>query len=55
MGIEWSHSGALICLMAGSTYTVKYVKYMKYRSKNAPERPPYWKALELAHRLWGAM
>ena len=29
MGIEWSHSGALICLMAGSTYTFKYVKYMK--------------------------
>ena len=23
--------------------------------KNAPERPPYWKALELARRLWGAI
>ena len=22
VGIEWSHSGALICPMAGSTYTV---------------------------------
>ena len=30
MGIEWSHSGALICLMAGSTYTFKYVKYIQY-------------------------
>ena len=30
MGIEWSHSGALICLMAGSTYSFKYVKYTKY-------------------------
>ena len=30
MGIEWFHSGALICPMAGSTYTFKYVKYMKY-------------------------
>ena len=30
MGIEWCHSGALICLMAGSTYTFKYVKYIKY-------------------------
>ena len=29
MGIEWSHSGALICPMAGSTYTAMYVKYMK--------------------------
>ena len=29
MGIEWSHSGALICLMAGSTYTVICVKYTK--------------------------
>ena len=34
MGIEWSHSGALICLMAGSTYTFKYVKYIKYWFKN---------------------
>ena len=30
MGIEWFHSGALICPMAGSTYTVKFVKYVKY-------------------------
>ena len=30
MGIEWSHSGALLCLMAGSTYTFMYVKYVKY-------------------------
>ena len=30
VGIEWFHSGALICLMARSTYTFKYVKYMKY-------------------------
>ena len=30
MGIEWSHSGALICLMAGSTYTVISVKYTKH-------------------------
>ena len=30
MEIEWSHSGALICPMAGSTYTVKYVKYTKH-------------------------
>ena len=30
MGIEWSHSGALICLMAGSTYTFKYVEYIEY-------------------------
>ena len=29
MGIEWFHSGALICPMAESTYTVKYVKYIK--------------------------
>ena len=29
MGIEWFHSGALICLMAGSAYTFKYVKYIK--------------------------
>ena len=28
--IEWFHSGALICLKAGSTYTFKYVKYIKY-------------------------
>ena len=55
MGIEWSHSGALICLMAGSTYTVIYVKYTKHWLKKAPERPPYWKALELARRLRGAM
>ena len=55
MGIEWSHSGALICPMAGSTYTVKYVKYIKYWFKKAPERPLYLKALELARRLWGAM
>ena len=55
MGIEWSHSGALICLMAGSTYTFKYVKHIKYWLKKVPERPPYWKALELARRLWGAM
>ena len=27
---SWFHSGALICLMAGSTYTFKYVKYIKY-------------------------
>ena len=30
MGIEWSHSGALICLMAGSTYTFKYEDFIKY-------------------------
>ena len=30
MGIEWSHSGTLICLMAGSTYTFKYVDFIKY-------------------------
>ena len=30
MGIKWSHSGALIYLMAGSTYTFKYVKCIKY-------------------------
>ena len=30
MGIEWSRSGALISPMAGSTYTVQYVKYIKY-------------------------
>ena len=30
MGIEWSHSGALICLIAGSTYTFKYVDFIKY-------------------------
>ena len=30
MGIEWSHSGALICIMAGCRYTFKYVKYIKY-------------------------
>ena len=29
MGIEWFHSGALICLMAGSTYTVICVKIYK--------------------------
>ena len=55
MGIEWSHSGALICLMAGSTYTFKNVKHIKFGYEKAPERPPYWKALELARRLWGAM
>ena len=33
MGIEWSYSGALICLMAGSTYTFKYEKYIKYLLK----------------------
>ena len=33
MGIEWFHSGALICLMAGSTYTFKYVKHKKYLLK----------------------
>ena len=33
MGIEWSHSGALICPMAGSTYTVMYVKCIKYQLK----------------------
>ena len=31
VGIEWSHSDALICLMAGSTYRVICVKYTKYR------------------------
>ena len=46
MGIEWSHSGALICLMAGCIYTFKYVKHIKYWLKKAPERPPYWKALD---------
>ena len=30
MGIEWFYSGALMCPMAGSTYTLKYVKYIKY-------------------------
>ena len=30
MGIEWFHSGALICPMAGSTYTFKSVKHIKY-------------------------
>ena len=30
MGIEWLHSGALTCPMAGSTYTVICVKYTKY-------------------------
>ena len=50
MGIEWSHSGALICIIAGSTYTFKYVKYIKYWLKRAPERPPHLKALELARR-----
>ena len=30
MDIEWSHNGALICPMAGSTYTAKYVKYINY-------------------------
>ena len=29
MGIEWFHSGALIFLMAGSTYTVICVKIYK--------------------------
>ena len=55
MGIEWFHSGALICPMAGSVFTVKYVKYKKIDLKKAPERPPYLKALELGRRLWGAM
>ena len=41
--------------MAGSTYTVNYVKYIKCHLKKAPERPPYWKALELARSLWGAI
>ena len=29
MSIQWFHSGALICPMAGSTYTVMYVDYIK--------------------------
>ena len=33
MGIEWSQSGALICLMAESTYTFTYVKYIKFLLK----------------------
>ena len=41
--------------MAGSTYTVNYVKYIKCQLKKAPERPPYWKALESARRLLSAM
>ena len=48
MGIEWSHSGALICLMAGCIYTFKYVKHIQCWLKKAPERPPYWKTLEYA-------
>ena len=30
VGIEWFHSGALICPMGGSTYTAMYVKYINY-------------------------
>ena len=35
MGIEWSYSGALICPIAGFTYTVIYVKYIKYWLKKS--------------------
>ena len=30
MGIEWFYSGALICLMAGCSYTFNYKKPIKY-------------------------
>ena len=55
MGIEWFHSGALICLMAGSTYTFKYVKYIKYWLNKGAGTAAILEAWELARRLWGAM
>ena len=56
MGIEWFHSGALICLMAGSTYTVICVKIYKILVKKRRRIGRHiGRRWNFARRLWGAM
>ena len=53
MGIEWSHNGALICLMAGSTKTLKYVKYIKYWLKKGAGRAAILEGVGISAPLMG--
>ena len=53
MGIEWSHSGALICLMAGFTYTFKYVKYVKYWLKKGAGTATIFEGVGISAPLMG--
>ena len=53
MGIEWSHSGGLICLMAGSTYTFKYVKDIKYWLKKGAGTATILEGVEISGPLMG--
>ena len=53
MGIEWFHSGALICLMAGCTYTFKYVKYIKYWLKKGAGTGAIFEGVGISAPLMG--
>ena len=53
MGIEWSHSGALICLMAGCTYTFKYVKHIKYWLKKGAGTGAIFEGVGISAPLMG--
>ena len=55
MGIEWFHSGALICPMAGSTYTVMYVDYIKYWFKKCAGTAAILEGVGISAPLYGAL
>ena len=53
MGIEWSHSGAQIYLMAGSTYTVICVKYTKHWLKKGAGTAAIFEGVGISAPLMG--
>ena len=53
MGIEWSHSGALICLMAGSTYTDICVKIYKILVKKGAGTAAIFEGVGISAPLMG--
>ena len=53
MGIEWFRSGAQICLMAGSTYTLKHVEYIKYWLKKGARTSAILEGVGISAPLMG--
>ena len=53
MSIEWSHSGALICPIAESTFTFKFVKYIKYWFKKGAGTAAIFEGVGISAPLMG--
>ena len=53
MGIEWFYSGALICLMAGCSYTFNYKKLIKYWLKKGAGTGAIFEGVGISAPLMG--